>query len=66
MAFTLVRELIFQVTTQRMINKIMSRGFYEYAQASGLAAKQKTSKRQEFKAEEDLPEDLGTLAEIGL
>lgn len=62
--FTVAREVVFQVTTHRMINKLMSRGFYEYQQAKSVKAQKKADNL--FKVQEDLPEDLGSLAEIGL
>ena len=62
--FTAVREVVFQITTHRMINKIMSRGYYEYQQAKGVSRQKKADNT--LKVQEDLPEDLGSLAEIGL
>lgn len=60
--YTLAREVIFWVTTQRLINKIMSRNYHEFQMA------EKASKLEETppsRSDLDPNEDFGRLSDLG-
>lgn len=61
LCYTLIREAIFQYTTQKLINKLMSRDFvsYQYGQKANWEAK-----KAEPKTEEAEPSvDIGVLSD---
>lgn len=59
--YNIVREIFYQYTVQKLINKLMSRDFQEYKYVN-------ESRPPEFKPpriDEGIPEDFGSLAGIG-
>jgi hypothetical protein len=59
------RELVFLFTTQKLVNKLMSRSFYDYQQAVKVGSDKK-SEPKPGKIDDDEPEDLHTLDGIGV
>lgn len=57
LAYTMLREIIFNYSLNKLINKLMSRNYHEYEAASHVSAK----KRIEIKVPQDPVEDLGVL-----
>lgn len=56
LAFIVIREVIFQVSLQRLVNKLMSRSFYEYQTAKSVG------KLEESKSAPTDSEDYGERA----
>ena len=59
--FILVRESIYQYTTHRLVNKIMSRNYHEYE-----SAKEVYKPKERAIIDQGIPEDLGHLNESPL
>lgn len=57
LAFTIIREVLFQYSMQKLVNKVMSRNFVEYQHAEATT----TVKRPTITVSQDEPEDLRTL-----
>jgi hypothetical protein len=62
-AYILFREIFFLYSTQKLINKIMSRSFFDYQQGLRVG---KTEEGIGGKVQEDLADDLSTLNGIGV
>lgn len=62
LAFIIIREAFYQYTMNKLLNKAMSRSYFEYKQADQL----KPEDKKENKIVEDDPEDLGVLDGIGV
>ena len=60
--YCLLRELFYLYSVQKLVNKLMSRSYYEYNQA----VKFEPQKPQMKFKEEDEVEDLGVLSGIGV
>ena len=61
LAYTVLRELIFWHQTQKLINKLMSRNFYDYKVTESYRPKEKTAKMPTFNGP---PPDLNSLTEF--
>lgn len=59
--YAIVREIIFYITFQKLVNKLMSRNFYEYNQSLDVN-KPRTGKKVELKESEG-PDELGILTD---
>lgn len=57
-----VRELYFLYSTHKLLNKLMSRNYFEYQTASGLGASKESPATNRS---EDMEEDFGSLNGIG-
>lgn len=60
--YIFVREVFFLYSTQKFVNKIMSRSYYEYQQSKQIEPVQPPVR----KFDNDEPEDLGTLEGFGV
>lgn len=56
-AYCLIREIFFLYSTQKLLNKLMSRNYNDYTSAN----KTSTDDKATYKAPEEEPEDLGLL-----
>lgn len=61
LAFILIREIMYQYTTHRLVNKIMSRNYHEYE-----SAKEVYKPKERAIIDQGIPEDLGHLNESPL
>lgn len=63
LAYTLIREVVFHLTTQRLINKLMSRDYrdYVYSQTADFGGKKTKPKEQEVPPRDD----IGVLTDFG-
>lgn len=61
--YCIIRELVFLVSTHKLINKLMSRNYHEYtiSESRGKMGNQETTRQPGFR---DDPEDLGILESI--
>jgi len=64
LAYILCRECFFLYSTQKLVNKIMCKSFYDYQQANRVGKTQEGL--NPGRVQEDLSEDLGSLEGIGL
>lgn len=63
LGYLLIRELVFHFSTQRLINKLMSRNYGEYQLAEAYGKKRNEPPR--IKIPNDDIEDFGSLSNIG-
>lgn len=61
-AYLLIRELIFIYTTNKLINKLMSRDYHAYQMSQNVGKLDTPKPKQE---EDSLAEDLNTMLGIG-
>lgn len=61
LTFIIVREAMHQLTTHRLLNKLMSRNYHEYE-----AGKEVYKPRIKTPRREEVPEDLGILGDSPL
>jgi hypothetical protein len=62
----LIREVLYFYSTQKLINKIMSKSYHDYNFAKNVAQtlKPQPTLAQDLHADEQLAEDLGPLREF--
>jgi len=58
------REVLFQITTQRLINKIMSRNFTEYSHAVDHLEMTKVGLAKENQLDKEFDEELQKQADV--
>lgn len=63
LSYTIVREIMFAYQTNKLINKLMSRNYYDY-KITEQSTKPVEDKIHQ-KIEDDEPEDMGVLEGIG-
>jgi hypothetical protein len=63
--YTLVRELFFHYTVQKLINKLMSRNYQEFKYTDGFKSVESKDRFEPPHMDGGIPEDLGSLAGIG-
>lgn len=61
LAFIIVREAMHQFTTQKLVNKLMSRNYHEYE-----AGKEVYKPKIKLSKQSEVPEDLGVLGDQSL
>lgn len=61
LAFIIVREAMHQFTTQKLVNKLMSRNYHEYE-----AGKEVYKPKIKLPRQDELAEDLGVLGDSTL
>lgn len=61
--FTIAREVYFQYTINKLINKLMSRNYLDYEMSQ--SAPNRTKPKPSVKATASVDEDLGVLSGIG-
>jgi hypothetical protein len=61
LGFTIIREAIFYYQLNKLVNKIMSKSFYEYKQATQL---DKPLEKKTIKIDPSFNEDMGVLGDI--
>lgn len=64
LAVFIVREILFQITTQRLINKIMSRNFTEYSHAVDRVEMSKVGLAKENQLDKEFDEELQKQADV--
>lgn len=57
LVYVIVREIFFQYSINKLVNKLMCRNYHEYSVAEKVHQKKEVQKREVFVA----PEDLGVL-----
>lgn len=57
LVYLVIREAIYQYSMQRLVNKLMSRNYYEFKSAEKLEERREIAP----KVDNDMPEDLGEL-----
>lgn len=61
--YTVIREIFYWITTQRLINKLMSRNYFEYQQANHVGTP--PSPQNPYAENGDELEDFAALGGIG-